>query len=151
MTGLAFALLGFVMLAPAQTPAPVLKVAVFNVQSVIAQIQDGQRAASHMRVMFAPRQTELERKQHDIAALREKGRKGANTEQEREMNALLGKIQTVVKRYASKNGCALVIDISQRPTLVFYASNTIEITGEIVALYDKAALTTSGIKRELIR
>lgn len=66
-------------IAPAQTPAPVLKIAVFNAQSVIAQIQDGQRAASHMRVMFGTRQTDVEKKQQEITALQDKLQKGANT------------------------------------------------------------------------
>jgi outer membrane protein len=60
-------------------------------------------------------------------------------EQQRIMGDLGGKMISVLNKYATENGYALVIDISSQQTPVLFASNTIDITREIIALYDKAA------------
>lgn len=47
------------------------------------------------------------------------------------------KVMAVVDRYASEHGFSLILDVSSPQTPVLYASNAINITEEIVALYDK--------------
>lgn len=65
----------------------------------------------------------------------------ANTEvQEAErkvMDELGGKMMAVLNKYASDNGFVLVIDVSNPQTPVLFASNTIDITREVIGLYDK--------------
>jgi outer membrane protein len=53
----------------------------------------------------------------------------------------------VVDKYAKDNGFTLVLDVSSPQTPVLYASNTIDITKEIVDLYDKnsAAMAPSTV------
>src|ERR1039457_1363161 len=43
-----------------------------------------------------------------------------------------------LEKYATGNGYALVLDVSNRQTPVLWASQTIDITGDIVKLYDQA-------------
>src|SRR5262245_5711963 len=49
------------------------------------------------------------------------------------------RIMAVSDKYAKENGYALILDVSTQQTAVLYAANGIEITNEIVALYDKNA------------
>lgn len=66
----------------------------------------------------------------------------ANAELEAEQNRIMQqlgqKIMAVIDRYASDKGFALILDVSSPQTPVLYASNTIDITRDIVELYDKA-------------
>ncbi len=66
----------------------------------------------------------------------------ANAEVEQEQNKVLQelgqKIMAVIDRYASEKGFALILDVSSPQTPVLYASNGIDITRDIVDLYDKA-------------
>jgi outer membrane protein len=156
---------------PSATPAPA-KVAVIDIQAAIVQTKDGQKAAADLKTKFAPKQSELEKKQQDIAGLQEQLRKGQNTmseenkqklmrdvdakntslkrdtedanadleqEQQRIMGDLGGKMISVLNKYSTDNGYALVLDISSQQTPVLFASNTIDITREIIALYDKTS------------
>lgn len=67
-----------------------------------------------------------------------------NQEEQKIMGELLGRLMQVVNKYAKDNGYVLVLDVSSQQTPVMYASNTIEITKEIVELYDKNAPTSTG-------
>jgi outer membrane protein len=68
-------------------------------------------------------------------------------EQQRLVQELGQKIMVVVDKYAKDNGFTLVLDVSSPQTPVLYASNTIDITKEIVDLYDKnsAAMAPSTV------
>jgi outer membrane protein len=72
----------------------------------------------------------------------------ANAEVEQEQGRLLQdlgqKLMAVLDRYATEKGFALILDVSSPQTPVLYASNTIDITNDIVALYDKGAGQTGA-------
>jgi outer membrane protein len=55
------------------------------------------------------------------------------------MDELGGKMMAVLNKYAADNGYVLVIDVSNPQTPVLFASNTIDITREVISLYDKNA------------
>jgi len=55
------------------------------------------------------------------------------------MDELGGKMMAVLNKYAADNGYVLVIDVSNPQTPVLFASNTIDITRDVIALYDKNA------------
>ena len=59
-------------------------------------------------------------------------------EQGKVMQELGNKMMGVIEKYATQNGIALVIDVSNPQTPVLWASQTIDITGDIVKLYDQA-------------
>ncbi len=60
-------------------------------------------------------------------------------EQQKVLGELGGKIMAVIDKYATDNGYAIVIDVSSQQSPVLYAATAIDITREIVALYDKNA------------
>ena len=60
------------------------------------------------------------------------------------MNELGGGIMAVIDRYAKDNGYVLVLDISSPQTPVVYRSDSIEITKDIIELYDKRAQTPAA-------
>src|SRR6266851_1725156 len=65
-------------------------------------------------------------------------------EQQKMLQQLGQKILAVIERYARDNGFALVVDVSSPQTPVMYASPSIDITKEIIELYDKSAAATSA-------
>jgi outer membrane protein len=62
-------------------------------------------------------------------------------EQQKVLNQLGQKMMQVIDKYAQSNGYAVVLDVSNPNTPVLYASNTVDITKDIVDLYDKSAAT----------
>jgi outer membrane protein len=65
----------------------------------------------------------------------------ANTEvQEAErkvFDELGGKMMAVLNKYAADNGFVMVLDVSNPQSPVLFASNTIDITRDIIGIYDK--------------
>jgi outer membrane protein len=55
------------------------------------------------------------------------------------MQDLGGRIMAVINKYARDNGYSLIIDVSNPQTPVVFAADSIEITKEIIELYDKNA------------
>ncbi len=60
-------------------------------------------------------------------------------EQQKVLGELGGKIMAVIDKYATDNGYAIVIDVSSQQSPVLYAATAIDITREIVGLYDRNA------------
>jgi len=57
-------------------------------------------------------------------------------EEQKVMGELFGRLRAVVDKYAKDNGYVLVLDDSSQQTMV-YASSSIDITRDIIDLYDK--------------
>jgi outer membrane protein len=60
-------------------------------------------------------------------------------EQQKALGELGPKIMAVIDKYAKDNGFTLILDVSSQQTPVVYASNTIDVTREIIEMYDKNA------------
>jgi outer membrane protein len=60
-------------------------------------------------------------------------------EQNRVLNELGGKMLAVLDKYAKDNSFAVILDVSQQNSPVLFAANGIDVTQEVVALYDKNA------------
>jgi outer membrane protein len=60
-------------------------------------------------------------------------------DQGRILNELGGRILTVLDKYAKDNGYAVILDVSQQNTPVLFAANNVDVTQEVIALYDKNA------------
>jgi outer membrane protein len=58
-------------------------------------------------------------------------------EQQKVVGTLGQKMMAVIDKYAQQNGFAIVLDVSSQNTPVLYASNTVDITKEVIDLYDK--------------
>ena len=59
-------------------------------------------------------------------------------EQGKIMQELGNKVMAVLEKYATANGYALVLDVSNPQTPVLWAASAIDITADIVKLYDQA-------------
>lgn len=55
------------------------------------------------------------------------------------MQELGGRIMAVVDKYAKDNGYSLIIDVSNPQAPVVFAASSIDITREVIDLYDKSA------------
>ena len=160
------------VLVQAQTaPAPT-KVGIIHIQNAIVSTKDGQKAAADLTAKFAPKKSDLEKKQSNIAQLQDQLRKGSNTmsddakeklmreidqstkalnresedanaeldqAQNKIMQELGQRIMAVIVKYARDNGYAVILDVSSQQTPVLYAADGIDITQDIIALYDKNA------------
>lgn len=69
-------------------------------------------------------------------------------DQQKVLGQLGQKMLAVIERYARDNGYVMVMDVSNPQTNVLYASPTIDITKDIIELYDKstAALNAPATK-----
>ena len=72
-------------------------------------------------------------------AKREDAQAELDQEQNKIMQELGQRIMAVIDKYAKDNGYALILDVSSQQTPVMYAANSIDITQDIIALYDKNA------------
>jgi outer membrane protein len=59
-------------------------------------------------------------------------------EQGKLMNEIGGKLMQVVEQYATQNGYAVVLDVSNQQSPVLWASASTDITADITRLYDQA-------------
>jgi len=72
-------------------------------------------------------------------------------EQQKVLSNLGQRMMAVIEKYAKDNGYSLILDVSNQNTPVLYASSGIDITQDIVSLYDKTtangapATTTSNV------
>jgi len=58
-------------------------------------------------------------------------------EQQKVLSNLGQRMMAVIEKYAKDNGYSLILDVSNQNTPVLYASSGIDITQDIVSLYDK--------------
>ena len=96
--------------------------------------------------------------QEEEGRLRQQGQRLAqrlermNTEYQEDVNAAQGdvidrigrKMVDVLDRYARENGYAVVLDSSAQSTPILYASTQIDVTQDIVRLYDQAYPVKAG-------
>lgn len=69
-----------------------------------------------------------------------------DAEQGKIMQELGNKVMAVLEKFATANGYSLVLDVSNPQTPVLWASQTIDITSDIVKLYDQANPGTAAAK-----
>ena len=68
------------------------------------------------------------------------------SDQDKILQDLGQKMMAVIDKYAKENGYSMILDVSNPNTPVLYASNTIDITKDIIDLYDKSAGTLAPVK-----
>jgi outer membrane protein len=61
------------------------------------------------------------------------------SEQEKLLQGLGGRIIAVIEKYAKDNGYSMILDVSNPNTPIVYFSSGIDITQDIVSLYDKTS------------
>jgi outer membrane protein len=108
-------------------------------QAELRKLQETlQKGASAMNEQArAQMARELEVKNKDYQRTLDDAKADLQSEQDRILNELGAKLMAVVNKYSKDNGYSLVIDVSNPQTPVMYASDTIDITKDVVDLYDK--------------
>jgi Skp family chaperone for outer membrane proteins len=61
----------------------------------------------------------------------------AQTEERKMMEELSGKMQVVIEKYAQANAYTVLLDVSNQNTNVIWISTAIDVTKDIIELYDK--------------
>lgn len=122
-------------------------------QGEISQLQDqlnrGRNTLSEEARQSLTR--EIDQKNKSLTRFTEDAQAELQQEEQKAMGELFGRVMQVIDKYAKDNGYALVLDVSSQQTPVLYASNTIDITKDIIDLYDKnsppatSAAPASGI------
>jgi outer membrane protein len=105
----------------------------------IGSLQDELRKGSN--TMSQDKRTDLERqvdeKTKRLNRDEQDARDELNSEQQRLLQGLGQRLMAVVTKYAKDNSYAMVLDVSSPNTPVMYASSAIDITQDIISLYDK--------------
>ena len=65
-------------------------------------------------------------------------------EKNKVLNELGGRLMVIIEKYAKDNGYSLILDVSSPETPVLYAANGVDVTKDIVDLYDKNAPPAAG-------
>jgi outer membrane protein len=112
-------------------------------QSELSQLQDqfkkgGSVLSEEKRNGLA---REIDRKRRALERDMSDAKDEFATEQERVLQGLGQQMLTLIEKYAKDNGYSLVLDVSNPNTPVLYRSSAIDLTQDIIALYNKGSLT----------
>lgn len=113
-----------------------------ELQTMETQYRSGVNTMSDEAKQKLARDIDQRRKQ--IQRLMDDGQAELEQDQQRMLQQLGQKMMAVIDRYAADHGYVLVLDVSSPQTPVLFASNTIDITKDIIELYDKAQGTTAA-------
>src|SRR5271154_6305856 len=79
----------------------------------------------------------IEAKKKSLQREMEDAQADLEADQQKLMQQLGSKVVAVIERYAHDNGYTMVVDVGSQNTPVIYASPSIDITKEVIELYDK--------------
>jgi outer membrane protein len=108
-----------------------------EINSMRDQLQKGQNTMSEDAKNKLVRDIDTRTKSFNREA--EDAQAELEQEQQKVFNALGQKLLAVLDKYAKDNGYSLVLDVSQQPNPVMFAANTIDVTQDVVKLYDANA------------
>ena len=110
-----------------------------NRQSELTQLQD--QLSKGGSVMAEDKRNQLARDVDEKKKRLERDMQDAEedlrTEQQKVLSNLGQRMMAVIEKYAKDNNFSLILDVSNQNTPVLYASSGIDITQDIVSLYDK--------------
>ena len=86
----------------------------------------------------------IEAKKKNLQREVEDAQADLEADQQKLLQQLGQKILAVIEKYSRDNGITMVVDVSSPQTPVLYASPSVDITKEIIELYDKNAQSGSG-------
>jgi outer membrane protein len=105
------------------------------------QLRNGQNTMSDENKQKLIR--EIDQKSNLLKRDTEDANTDSEQDQQRVMGELVPKILSVLNKYASENGFAVVFDISSQQTPVLFASNSVELTRALIDAYDKSSTLTT--------
>jgi outer membrane protein len=110
-------------------------------QSEVAQLQDQYNKSG--AVMSEDKRNQMARDIDEKKKRLERDMQDAEEdmrgEQQKLLQGLGGRMMAVIEKYAKDNGYSVVLDDSNPNTPILYASSAIDITQDIVSLYDKTS------------
>jgi outer membrane protein len=110
-------------------------------QSELAQLQD--QYSKSGSVMSEDKRNQMARdideKKKRLDRDMQDAEEDSKGEQQKLLQSLGGRIMAVIEKYAKDNGYSMILDVSNPNTPVLYASSGIDITQDIVSLYDKTS------------
>ena len=117
-----------------------------KMQNEVLQVEDKLKKGSQTLSDDARQSLMRDRDQKATALKRATEDAQAEVEQEegKIMQELGQRIMQVVAKYATDNAFAIILDVSSQQTPVLWAANGIDITKEVVDLYDKNAPTAGA-------
>jgi len=106
-----------------------------QIQDLQDRLQNGERTLSDQEKARLQREgarlsRTLQRKQEELSEDYQDAR-------DEVVNRIANKMMQVIDRYARENGFGIVLDTSAQTTSVLYASNAVDITQDIVRLYNQ--------------
>ena len=110
-------------------------------QSELAQLQDqynkgGSVMAEDKRNQLA---RDIDEKKRRLERDMQDAEEQLKAEQQKVLQGLGQRMMAVIEKYAKDNGYSMILDVSNPNTPVLYASSGIDITQDIVQLYDKTS------------
>jgi outer membrane protein len=108
-----------------------------DIQGLQTQLRNGQNTMSDENKQKLTR--DIDQKSNLLKRDTEDANTDSEQDQQRVMGDLVPKILSVLNKYASDNGFAVVFDISSQQTPVLFASNSVELTRALIDAYDKSS------------
>jgi len=87
---------------------------------------------------------EIQQKERDAQRAAQDAQGSFNQEQQTIFQEIGGKLMAVIDKYSKENGYAIVLDISSPQSPVLYAINEVNITNQVITLYDQQNPQTSA-------
>ena len=108
-------------------------------QDLVAKRADFQKTAATLSdAARASKQREIAEFEKTLQRDTEDARNDVQAEENRLLGTIMQKMQGVMGQYASDRKISLMVDLSSQPNNLLYADKSVNITAEIIALYDKA-------------
>jgi outer membrane protein len=117
------------------------KVELEKKQSEIAEMQDklskGRNTLSEEARQSMVR--DIDAKTKSLTRATEDAQAEWDQEQQRIFNEMGGKMLALLDKYGKENAYSIILDVSSQQTPVLFASNSIDVTRDLVEIYDKNA------------
>ena len=144
--------------APAAAAAPVKSVGIINLRGAIGSTAEGKQASAELQSQFAPRSSEIDALTKQINDLQQKLQAGQGKLSQEEETRLTAEGQRLTQRLDRRrndfqedataaqreNGFSVVLDTSGQNSPILYASNQIDVTQDIIRLYDQQYPVKTG-------
>jgi outer membrane protein len=87
---------------------------------------------------------DIEALQRNLQRDQQDAEQDMNQDQQRIVQGLSGTMMKIVSKYAQDHQFQLVFDVAGQPANIYFASNTLDITREIISLYDQQNPAPAG-------
>jgi outer membrane protein len=116
-------------------------------QEITKRSQDlAAKQAQYQKTVATMSETAKAGAERDITALQkalqrdtDDARADVQSEENRLLGGILQKMQAVMQKYAADKQISMLMDISSQPNNLLYADKAVNVTADVIALYDKAA------------